>query len=273
MTDAVVDFIYPDDQKTWGPDVSFYQDDNETPRGIDFVKMKDEGADFVIIRAGQNLWPDPDFKVNWEAAKEAGLLRAAYWFLDGRVSANSQALLFKSMLAGDPGELPPIVDYEHEWPEVVRERKGKTKSVTRYLSIRHLYGFVETLAWPVKPIIYTGYYYWQDHGANDPAWGEYPLWIATYDPKPMIPAPWKDWLFWQFTNRGPGKVLGAESNAIDLNYFHGTGEQLLKYAGKTPPAPPVETGTGPVIHGKTTVTVSWTDEQGLPRIESKESEF
>jgi hypothetical protein len=37
-----------------GPDVSFYQDKPDTPERIDFVKMQ-KSADFVIIRAGQNL--------------------------------------------------------------------------------------------------------------------------------------------------------------------------------------------------------------------------
>ena len=47
-----------------GPDVSFYQDDPETPQGIDFKKMAIT-AGYVIIRAGQNIWVDSDFKANW----------------------------------------------------------------------------------------------------------------------------------------------------------------------------------------------------------------
>ena len=66
-----------------GPDVSFYQDLEETPEKIDFVKMQ-KTANFVIIRAGQNLWPDPDFEYNWTEAKKAGLPRGSYWFYDSR---------------------------------------------------------------------------------------------------------------------------------------------------------------------------------------------
>ena len=55
-----------------GPDVSFYQDDPETPQGIDFRKMR-ASAGYVIIRAGQNAWVDSDFKINWREAKLAGL--------------------------------------------------------------------------------------------------------------------------------------------------------------------------------------------------------
>ena len=60
-----------------GPDISFYQDDNETPQGVDFVKMRTV-TDWVIIRAGQNTWIDPDFKTNWTNAKAAGLRRGSY---------------------------------------------------------------------------------------------------------------------------------------------------------------------------------------------------
>jgi hypothetical protein len=50
------------------PDVSFYHDEQETLQGIDFVKMA-KSAGFVIVRAGQNPWSDPDFKYNWREAK------------------------------------------------------------------------------------------------------------------------------------------------------------------------------------------------------------
>lgn len=38
-----------------GCDVSFYQDDNATVQQIDFAKMRQSGAHFVVIRAGQNI--------------------------------------------------------------------------------------------------------------------------------------------------------------------------------------------------------------------------
>ena len=73
-----------------GSDVSFYQDQPETPEHIDFVKMG-KSADFVIIRAGQNLWVDRDFKLNWVAAKAAELPRGTYWFYDSRADLKRQA--------------------------------------------------------------------------------------------------------------------------------------------------------------------------------------
>ncbi|MCJ7520184.1 MAG: hypothetical protein MUO42_11020, partial [Anaerolineaceae bacterium] len=58
--------------------------------------------------------------------------------------------------------------------------------------------------------------------------------------------PWKSnkkpWKFWQYTNQGDGLAYGAESKAIDLNWFNGTLDDLKKLAsgsgGTTPPPPP-----------------------------------
>ncbi len=95
-----------------GFDVSLYQDDNATPQGIDFVKMKNWGADFVIIRAGQNNWIDPDFARNWLEAKAAGIPRGAYWFYDPRRDPVSQAAAFCNLVASDPPEGRLWIDLE-----------------------------------------------------------------------------------------------------------------------------------------------------------------
>lgn len=66
-----------------GPDVSFYQDDKDTPKPINFQEMVEGGARFVIIRAGQNLWEDRVFDVSWRNSK-GKLPRGSYWFYDSR---------------------------------------------------------------------------------------------------------------------------------------------------------------------------------------------
>ena len=67
--------------------------------------MRNNGAAGVIIRAGQNVWPDPKFDTFWAGAKAAGLPRGTYWFYDSRVSPESQADLFYSRFAGDFPEM------------------------------------------------------------------------------------------------------------------------------------------------------------------------
>ncbi len=227
-----------------GPDVSFYQDDPETPQGIDFVKMR-QSAEFVIIRAGQNLWVDPDFKFNWKQSKLAGFPRGSYWFYDSRADPKRQAELWVQQFEGDFGELPLFADFE--------DRYNGT-----YKGWRNWYNFLERLKQlvPGKEIaIYTAFYYWRDNAPNPATqpnelayFRQYPLWIANYGAtKPLIPKPWgeDEWLFWQYTETGDGKLYGVESKGIDLNYFNGDLEAFRKRfkLSDAPPPPPPDEGT------------------------------
>jgi lysozyme len=212
-------------RKIIGPDVSFYQDSPSTPQGIDFVRMN-QAADFVIVRAGQNVWTDSDFKVNWQQSKQAGLPRGSYWFYDSRAAPNQQADLWVSLLGSDLGELPMFADLEETY-------NGP------YAGWTHWKTFLERIKSQVgnKEIgIYTAYYYWQSNAPNSstqPAeleyFHRYPLWIANYGTsQPLVPKPWvaDEWLFWQYTDAGDGIYYGVESLEIDLNYFNGTAQEF-----------------------------------------------
>lgn len=203
-----------------GPDISFYQDDDATPEGVDFTKMK-ASADFVIIRVGQSRWIDSDFRTNWAAAKAVGLSRGSYWFYDSRAEPKRQAELCANALKDDPGELPLCADFEDTYDGP-------------YGGWRKWYTFLEALKklLPGKEIvIYTASYYWQQHGPNPSTeassldyFHQYPLWIANYQTsKPNVPAPWgeDEWLWWQYTAHGDGATYGVESKNIDLSYFNG----------------------------------------------------
>jgi GH25 family lysozyme M1 (1,4-beta-N-acetylmuramidase)/uncharacterized protein YraI len=207
-------------RKIIGPDVSFYQDSPTTPQGIDFVRMN-QAADFVIIRAGQNLWEDSDFKDNWQRSKQAGLPRGSYWFYDSRADPKQQAELWVNLLGSDRGELPMFADIEETYNGPF---KGWTYWKTFLERIRTLVGTKEIG-------IYTAYYYWQNNAPNpstQPAdleyFHRYPLWIANYGvSQPLVPKPWiaDEWLFWQYTSSGDGIYYGVESLEIDLSYFNG----------------------------------------------------
>ncbi len=222
--------------KVIGPDVSFYQDDPETPQGINFTRMR-QHAQFVIVRAGQNLWGDRDFKANWRGAKAAGLPRGSYWFYDSRIDPKQQAEKWVSMFEGDFGELPLFGDFEDTY-------NGG------YRGWKHWYDFLERVKQLIpsnKEIgVYTGYYYWLENtvGVSIPTaslnyFKQYPLWIAAYNPTgPSVPKPWDDWTLWQFTDNGDGAVYGVESLNIDLNYFNGEKDAFEQRFGVTlGPAP------------------------------------
>lgn len=221
----------PDKTKIFGADISFYQDDNETPQKADFQKMKAYGADFVVVRAGQNTWADPDFRDYWHAAKGV-LPRGAYFYLDSRASIRAQAKLFAETLFGDEGEMPWTVDFE--------QYANKKAGIPVQLQLSHLTGFLTYMQeylpnYKRIPMIYTGHYFWKEFGSTNQEFAKYPLWVARYKAsEPLIPPPWKSETFWQFADTGPGKDMGVESNAIDLNYFNGTREQFDAFIGKTP---------------------------------------
>ena len=220
------------------PDISFYQDINETPQGVDFAKMK-LATMLVVIRAGQKNWIDSDFRTNWKRAKEAGLYRGSYWFYDSRVDPKRQAELWIDAMDGDLGELPLWLDFEENY-------KGQ------FAGWRYWYDCIERLKQLTggkKEIgIYTNYYYWLENtvqkGISDDSlayFAKYPLWVAAYKiDKPQIPKPFADWVFWQFTSNGHGASYGVESLDIDLNYFNGDENAFRSYFKLGDAIPPVE---------------------------------
>ena len=62
------------------------------------------------------------------------------------------------------------------------------------------------------PMIYTGYYFWRDSVGNPTDIGaNYRLWLPSYpaDPnsttfRPLVPAGWSTWTFWQYTQHRLG---------------------------------------------------------------------
>ncbi len=220
------------------PDVSFYQDDDETPQQIDFSKMR-EKTEHVIIRAGQNTWIDPDFEYNWREAKKAGLKRGSYWYYDSRVEPEAQARKWAAALNGDFGEGPLFVDLEEKYGGAWSGWK-KWYAFIEYVK-RHI---------PEKKnhiVIYTGYYYWQEHtgtidNATQAYFASHPLWLAWYGTsadKLKIPGAWDKISLWQYTETGDGLSYGVESKGIDLNKHIGNNLDWF-WGAEEPTEEPVE---------------------------------
>jgi lysozyme len=232
-----------------GIDVSHWQNDKSTPQKMDFTKSVDQGAKFVFIKVSERGGIDVDYEYNWKAAKEAGLLRGGYHFLRWDLSAQLQARIFCDILKDDPGELPPVADFEAP-PKA-------TSGGTIYPSNALLEAFLIEVENRLgrKPMIYTSPGFWNTNGKNkgtsifDPKWKYWPLWVAHYTTaeKPIVPQPWKEWLFWQYSATGPGLLYGAESKGLDMNWFNGSLQDLYKLANQdepgTPEPPTVPPGT------------------------------
>lgn len=218
------------------PDISFWQDNDATSRKVDFAQMKAAGVGGVILRAGQNTWPDEDFKDYYRAAKEAGLARGVYWYYDSRSTPMSQAILCVSQIDGDKPELGVWADLEESYGG-------------NYRGWQNWKAFMQALDTKF-PLVgtYTAPYYWMLNRPQDPDALDYfkrkPLWIAHYGvTTPLVPSPWTSWLFWQFTDSGDGLHYGVESREIDLNYFNGDANTFRNYFDLTDPPPSQELPT------------------------------
>lgn len=204
-----------------GADVSFWQDDNSTPQRIIFSDMVRQGASFVIIRAGQGEWADPDFSVNWIKAKEDGLPRGAYWYYDSRYDPVKQAELFASLVRNDPPELELWLDLEEHLGGPFGGYANWEKFLNRLRQLLPL----------TKVGIYTGYYYINGRipSAEFTYFSQFPLWLAWYSDNPanvLIPKPWTTCLYWQWGTPSWGMAWGCESQEIDMNLFNGTKEDF-----------------------------------------------
>ena len=223
------EFVVAEDEPmayTLGIDVSKWQDDNSTAQQMDFTKSVAMGAKFVFIKSSQRLWTDEDILYNWKTAKAAGLLRGAYHFLDWGVSPKDQAQYAWSVIQNDPGELPPVIDFEYWNPP----------PANAYDMLWNYVVEMERLSGK-KPIIYTGAFFWESYGTQADVWKNYPLWIASYSTQEYMEynldrlTPWNKWHFWQYSSKGDGIAFGAESLNLDMNYFNGSLNDLLVFSG------------------------------------------
>ena len=229
-----------------GLDVSYYQDDNNTPQQIDFAQMKAWGADFVIIRAGQNVWVDPDFVSNWRRAREAGIPRAAYWFLDPRISPYEQARIFSELFKDDKPEGRLWVDLEYpaswggsfaswrQWKIFIEEVKRRTG---------------------LRVGIYTADWWWQPNAVGQGAdlfyFGDYPLWVAQYTADPQyvkLPKGWTIAMLWQDGTPAIGHLVGVESLEVDHNKWNSDFDFITEW-GLTDTLPPYDGGNTMLYEG------------------------
>lgn len=111
--------------ETFGIDVSLYQ------KGFDFKKAAVEGAKFVIIKASENDFKDPEFENHYLNSGKAGLSRGAYHYLCAAdvSGAVKEARVFLNAVSGKKFEYPLFVDVEHaSMRKLSKEAAGKVIS-------------------------------------------------------------------------------------------------------------------------------------------------
>ncbi len=202
----------PDGYSVFGIDVSHYQADIDWKRVSSFQSGPFQ-VNFAFIKATEGgSRKDPRFQKNWKDAKANGVPRGAYHYFKPSRDAASQAAFFCKTVVVSKGDLPPVLDVE-EIPRGMSSRK-LLESVLVWLRIVEKH-------FGVKPIIYTGADFYQQH-FDGTAVDQYPLWIAHYyENKPSARSNWK---FWQFSDKAS---IDGISGPVDVNVFSGSSDELV----------------------------------------------
>ena len=181
---------------------------------IHWQRVKRLGIQFAYIRATMGAQGhDSQFDANWQGAQSAGLpFLGAYHYFTSDQSGDSQAKNFISSFSG-VGNLPPVVDVEPRYNEILNDAQRQAFSAQLRLWLEIVQREAE-----IHPAIYTRFSAWPAM-TTEPMWArDYPLWVAHYtdDLAPRLPAPWTDYLIWQWTDKG--RFYGIAGN-VDLNLW------------------------------------------------------
>lgn len=201
--------------KVFGVDISHYQGEVEWSK---VAKIQDSfPINFVFVRAtAGSVKVDREYYRNWRKVKEKGIIRGAYHYYRPNENSILQANNFIKTVKLQKGDLPPVLDIE-DVPRVQSMENLKIGLMKWLKTVEAHYG--------VKPIIYSGESFYNDHLYED--FSEYTCWIANYNY--YVENIDKDWGFWQFTDKG--SVRGI-SEYVDVNIFNGNKEKLLQLVKK-----------------------------------------
>lgn len=184
-----------------GIDVSRWQGD------IDFKKVKAAGYDFVIIKAGgsdMGFYTDSCWEKNYKAAKAAGLLIGAYYFVGflfyGDTAGRADALRFIRMLDGKQLELPVFVDIETTQPS--RKAEATQAAIAFCETMEEAGYFVGIYASDI-----SGFKERLEHDKVS----SYAHWVADYAGSTDI---CHDWQIRQISNKG---IVNGINNYVDLD--------------------------------------------------------
>ncbi|MFD2514186.1 glycoside hydrolase family 25 protein [Pontibacter locisalis] len=182
---------------------------------IDFAQVKEQGVDFVIIKATEGAnFKDESFERNYSNAQNADIPVGAYHFFRFNRSGKEQAKNFLKHIKGKRFELPLVLDVE-EW--------GNSGSSKREEVVAELQNFIDEVESQVKKkvMIYTN-----ESGYRTYIKGNFDtksIWICSFSKSPNIDA---KWTLWQHSHIG--KLKGAEG-WIDLNTFNGSRAEWNNY--------------------------------------------
>ena len=200
---------------------------------IDYQRAYDNGSRFTFLKVGNGAVIQEHSIDELRRAIASPLLVGAYMWVYpvSYAAANVQANVWYSALKEFP-TIPMAIDFETTYPT------NPTASDLKAVIVEY-----QKLDPNRTILIYTGNY-WNTYGSNDPFFAQFPVWWARYNTvPPVIPPPWNEWTFWQFSASGDPSFYGVGNGklAVDENRYEGTIEELQALFGGTLPPPQGET--------------------------------
>lgn len=210
-----------------GIDVSHHQGVINWERVAQQIKPE---IDFVFIKASQGVGSmDPRLKLNSVGAKTVGLKVGYYHYStlnSASVSedARSEAEWFVSVIKELPvPDLPLILDLEDDNKKVQLSKADVLRWVDMFFNTLIKFGYRDYALYSYTPFL-------EAHLPSNHNLGDVRLWIAAYTnkPEPKLPAGWKDFWCWQYTDKG---TVNGISGAVDMNRMVSLGDKIGKKAG------------------------------------------
>jgi lysozyme len=198
---------------------------------IDWVKLG-ASKQFVIMRHSHASHIDTQFPSYWRSAKQVGVIRGAYIYIDplDPHPFADQLTNFVNGVRLEKGDLAPIIDLENPCLWVHMSVPDRLAYVLKWVhAFEKVYG--------VKPIIYMSASFVDKAlggAANAAVLGQYPLWIAGYRvAQPLIPLPWTEYLIWQYAEDAtlPGVSMPADGDVAPVSLARLKKHTLRKPAG------------------------------------------
>jgi lysozyme len=198
-----------------GIDVARYQEN------VDFHQAFRSGIHFVFMKATEGKdYIDPNFRVNWQRARDAGMPRGAYHFMTWCSLASEQAVWFAQNVPYDPSALPPVLDLEWNNHSSCKTKPSRADALEK---IRYMLEAMERHTGKL-PIIYTDMNFHRDILE-----GEYfpnAFWLRSTAAEPHERYKNRTWTFWQWTQTGVVRGVWGE---VDRNAFYGNQNDWLMF--------------------------------------------
>lgn len=203
-----------------GLDISSYQE------GINFDAIKNDGQQFLIIRAGFTGWgtgvnynKDNTFENFYNQAKQVGIPVGAYWYscANTREKGIAEArYMYENCLKGKQFEFPIYIDVEDTHHQV-NNKRGVTDAIIGFCE------YLENLGY------YVGIYASDISGFQDKMnlneLNAYDKWVARYGSEPKYV---KQYGMWQSTSSG--RINGYNDN-LDCDVAYKDYPSIIKNAG------------------------------------------